>query len=243
MQLSTRALAILFLSGCANPDWRTADRSSSGIAPLPKESQEAIAQVYCARAFRWRKYFAVHCWLASKEKNANHYTTFHVIGWRLKSARSAVVIEKDIPDRKWYGAEPFLVQGLRGAAAERAIPKIKAAVDSYPYHSQYRAWPGPNSNTFVSHILRSVPEFGVELPPHAIGKDWLKNSNLIGITESGTGGQLSIFGLLGATVGLAEGIEVNVLGMSFGIDLWRPALKLPFLGRLGFKDAPIRDPN
>ncbi|MNY42157.1 hypothetical protein D3C86_1770210 [compost metagenome] len=40
-------------------------------------------------------------------------------------------------------------------------------------------------------------------------------------------------------MGLAEGIEINLLGMSFGIDFARPAIKLPFVGRLGFKDKPL----
>jgi hypothetical protein len=101
-------------------------------------------------------------------------------------------------------------------------------------------WPGPNSNTFISHIIRSVPELGVELPPHAIGKDWIDDGDLFGLSETGTGVQVSLLGALGLTVGLAEGVEVNILGFNFGLDLWRPALKLPFVGRIGFKDAPIR---
>jgi hypothetical protein len=30
-----------------------------------------------------------------------------------------------------------------------------------------------------------------------------------------------------------EGLEVNLLGLSFGVDPVRPALKVPALGRLG----------
>ena len=35
-------------------------------------------------------------------------------------------------------------------------------------------------------------------------------------------------------VGLEEGVELNVLGLSFGVDLNPPALKLPVIGRVGF---------
>jgi hypothetical protein len=35
------------------------------------------------------------------------------------------------------------------------------------------------------------------------------------------------------TIGWVEGVEVNVLGLVAGIDLRRPALKVPGLGRLG----------
>ena len=35
-----------------------------------------------------------------------------------------------------------------------------------------------------------------------------------------------------------EGLEVNVLGLSFGIDPLTPAIKLPGIGRIGMKKPP-----
>jgi len=52
------------------PDWQTADRSSVGIAPDPATETAAIVHVYAARAFSWRSLFAVHTWLATKDKDA-----------------------------------------------------------------------------------------------------------------------------------------------------------------------------
>jgi hypothetical protein len=52
-------------------------------------------------------------------------------------------------------------------------------------------------------------------------------------TPSGTGYQFSMHGLLGVSVAREEGFELNLLGLNFGIDFARPALKLPFIGRLG----------
>lgn len=231
--------SFLLVSACTHSDWRTADRSSVGIAPDPNLVREAVVQVYAARAVRWRGVFAVHTWIATKEEGANHYITYHVMGFRIKNTGSAVVIGEEIPDRRWFGADVDLIDDIRGEIAGRAIPKIKAAAQNYPYQAFYRAWPGPNSNTFISHIIRQVPELGVELPPHAIGKDWINEGSLVGWTESGTGAQLSVFGAFGFILGLAEGVEFNILGLSFGLDLWRPALKLPFIGRLGFKDEPV----
>lgn len=235
-------ILILFVSTTqVKADWRTADRSSVGLAPLPEDESQAVVQVYAARAVSWRGYFGVHSWIAIKEKDADHYITYHVLGFRIRRTGTSVVIEKDIPDRKWYGAVPELINEIRGPKAQDAIPKIQAAAESYPYPGQYRVWPGPNSNTFISHILRQVPELGVELPSNAIGKDWINEGDLFGTTESGTGVQVSVLGALGLTVGLAEGIEINLLGMTFGLDFWRPAIKLPFIGRLGFPDAPVFD--
>ena len=44
---------------------------------------------------------------------------------------------------------------------------------------------------------------------------------------------MSLYGLLGLKVGRVEGIEINVFTLVAGLDLRRPALKLPGLGRIG----------
>ncbi|MFH1725209.1 MAG: DUF3750 domain-containing protein [Elusimicrobiota bacterium] len=240
--VSLAASLLLLIPACA-ADWRTATRESAGIAPKPEEQKEAVVQVYAARAVRWRGLFAVHTWIAVKKKDAARYTTYQVIGWRLRRGRDALAVAEDVPDRHWFGKRPALVAELIGPPAESAIPKIEKAAAEYPYPRRYRAWPGPNSNTFVSFILRRVPELRVELPPHAVGKDWIGRGDLIEITESGTGWQLSLFGLLGLSLGAAEGLEVNVLGLNFGFDLLRPALKLPMAGRVGLRDKPPTSPK
>ena len=43
--------------------------------------------------------------------------------------------------------------------------------------------------------------------------------------------------MLGVSVGWVEGIEVNVLSLVTGIDIRRPAIKLPGFGRIGL--SPI----
>lgn len=215
-------------------DWRTADRSSAGIAPKAETEKGAVVQLYAARTYNWRKYFAVHSWIATKEKNADHYMVYQVLGFKLWHQGTAVDVKADVPDRKWYGQYPELLADLRGEKAEEAISKIKAAVKSYPYPHLYHVYPGPNSNTFISYILRQVPELQTDLPPHAIGRDFIGYKRFVARTESGTGWQLSLWGIAGISIGRVEGIELNLLGMTFGVDILRPALKLPFIGRLGF---------
>jgi hypothetical protein len=232
---------LLFLNtACAsNSNWRTASRESMGIAADPLIVKEPIVQVYAARTFGWRKHFAVHTWIATKAENADHYLTYHVTSWGGRSTGRSIVIQKDLPDRRWYGADAVMIAELRGERAGEAILKIEAASKEYRYQNFYRMVPGPNSNSFISFLLRNAPEIGVELPPNAIGRDWLEGGALFGMSESGTGFQFSILGVLGFTLGLADGIEVNFLTMTFGLDLWRPALKLPFIGRIGFDDDPV----
>src|SRR5918993_831660 len=51
---------------------------------------------------------------------------------------------------------------------------------------------------------------------------------------SGTGAQASIFGVLGLLAAPEEGLEVNVLGLTFGLDPGDLAVKLPLVGSIGF---------
>jgi hypothetical protein len=44
---------------------------------------------------------------------------------------------------------------------------------------------------------------------------------------------------LGASAGGEEGLELNVLGLVFGVDLRRPALKLPGIGRVPRDTRPF----
>jgi hypothetical protein len=118
---------------------------------------------------------------------------------------------------------------------------VEDAVARYPYPRTYRTWPGPNSNTFVAWVGREVPELRLHLPPTAIGKDYLPNGVPVGRTPGGRGAQLSVLGLAGVLAGWDEGLEVNVLGLTFGVDVLNPALKLPVAGRLGVTPSHVRE--
>ncbi|HEX9442536.1 MAG TPA: DUF3750 domain-containing protein, partial [Candidatus Binatia bacterium] len=161
-----------------------------------------------------------------------------VIGWRLMRNLAGLFSEAAIPDRNWFGNTPELLADVRGPEAARAIEKILQAVETYPYGNEYRIWPGPNSNTFTAYVARQVPELRLQLPVTAIGKDFPINGMPVDKTPSGTGAQLTVYGVLGVLVGWEEGLEFNVAGLSFGMDVKRPALKLPFVGRLGFPLFP-----
>ncbi len=218
-------------------DWRTASRERVGLAPDASRTAEAVVQVYAARTVGVRGLFGVHSWVAVKPANAPAYTVYEVIGWKLRWDDTAVSVRERDPDARWFGNSPELLAQARGAQAQALIPKIEAAVRSYPYADEYRAWPGPNSNTFTAWIARNVPELRVDLPATAVGKDYL-TGGLFASAPSGSGVQLSLVGLLGVTASSVEGLEINVLGMTFGIDPWPPAIKLPIVGRLGAASVP-----
>jgi hypothetical protein len=166
------SLALFGLVGCATKDYRTASRESSGIAPNPVTSREAVLQVYGASTWGWRGWFAIHTWIAVKPANADFYTVYEVIGWRQRRGLSVVRIEKDLPDRYWYGERPRLLKDFRGDGVDKLIESVDRAAKSYPWPNTYEAFPGPNSNTFTAWIAQQVPELGLELPFSAIGSGY-----------------------------------------------------------------------
>lgn len=218
--------------------WHQASMASTGLAPDPTKTPEAVVQVYAAKAFGWRGAFAVHTWIVVKPPGAAQFKRFDVVGW----GGSRVVRENyAAADALWYGGQPEIVLDLRGEQAEPLIRDIEAAVAAYPFADTYHMWPGPNSNTFTAYIGRNVPGLRLDMPANAIGKDYLPLSSPIARAPSGTGFQLSLLGLLGAIVAVEEGIEIDVLGLSVGIDLLRPALRLPGLGRIGVRKGGRQD--
>ncbi len=217
--------------------WYEARRDASGLAPDPATTQEAVIQVYAARAVAWRGIFAVHTWIAIKPAGGPHYTRYEVVGFGVGQGAPAVRVDRMGPDNYWFGAQPELVLDRRGKEAEALIVKIRDAVESYPYPYEYRAWPGPNSNTFTAYVARAVPELGLDLPANAVGKDYLPDGAVFAQAPSGTGYQVSLFGLAGLLAARDEGIELNLFGFAFGVDFKNPGVKLPGLGRLGLPRA------
>jgi hypothetical protein len=211
-----------------------ADWSSSGILPPAARVEDAVVHVLAGRTGRWKGIFAHHSWIVIKPKGASRYTRFDVVGWG-----RPLRIDGYAADGRWFGDTPVILATLRGAAAEAAIPRIRAAVNAYPHADlgSYGVWPGPNSNTFVAYVARAVPELAAGLLPTAIGKDYASWPGVVALTPSGTGVQVSLLGLVGVSVGWVEGIEVNLLGLVAGVDVRRPALKVPGWGRIGVSPA------
>jgi hypothetical protein len=224
-----------YLVGDRRGNWQTADSSSSSLLPKPSEHVDALIRVYAARTVRWRGIFAVHSWIVLKERGAAQYSRYDFTAWG-----DPIRIDGFVPDGRWFGAFPETVLSSDGDEAQRLIPKIRSVIENYRFRSygDYRPWPGPNSNTFVQVALNAVPELNVVLPPTAIGKDYPYDGHWYGVTPSRTGLFVTLGGYLGLKLGWIEGLEINLLGGVIGVDLRRPALKLPALGRIGMQISP-----
>jgi hypothetical protein len=241
IRIGAGLLFCLGLLGCS-PERQFDDVAVVGLAPGPDDNRESIVQLYAARSYEpLSRMVSVHSWLALRAAGETSYTVYEAHRFPpYLSGRSVRTCRKERPDRRWHGAEPILLSEVRGAPADRAIREIRAAVGRYP--DRYRLWPGPNSNSFIAELARAAPELRVDLPPTAIGKDYLVGRRLFARAPSGTGWQVSILGLFGLLLAREEGIEINLLGAVFGVDFDPPGFKLPIIGRLGFPQGRRADP-
>jgi hypothetical protein len=96
---------------------------------------------------------------------------------------------------------------------------------------KYEAWPGPNSNTFISTLLEEVPGLRSELDHNSVGKDWTDGVR-VGGTDGGLGVEIDTT-YIGMAAGLRQGLELHLAGLTTGVTFWPPALKIPFLPRIG----------
>lgn len=211
-------------------NWRLADRSSAGFLAPAAQHREAVVRVFSARTVSWRGIVATHSWVVIKDEGARAYQRFDYTAWG-----QPIWIDRFVPDGRWFGSMPEIVFAADGSAAQHMIPRIRDTIRSYRYANpgDYQVWPGPNSNTFVAAVMSAVPEMRTGLPATAVGKDFPYDGRWIGFTPSRTGVRINLGGYLGLTLGWVEGLEVNVLGAVAGLDIRRPGVKLPALGRLG----------
>lgn len=209
-------------------NWMVADWSASGLLPSPSAQREPSIRVLAARTGGLKGAVSVHSWIVLKRANASAYERYDVVGWGAPVRRNAFPA-----DGRWYSNDPEVIVEIVGACAEALLPKVDAAIRDYRWSRQgdYRIWPGPNSNTFVAAVLSAVPEMGARLPPTAVGRDFPANGEWFGRAPEG-GVTLSLGGFVGVTLGIKEGIEMHLLGLTAGLQFARPALILPGFGRI-----------
>jgi hypothetical protein len=172
-------------------------------------------------------HIARHPWLAVRRAGEQE--------WLLYQVPSICHCGRDPFHQSGY-LDPILHKVWRGEEADRAADCIAREAQAVIDHIDrgYVFYPGPNSNTFGDVILRKC-HLHASLPSTSVGKDW-RGWIGAGVTSEGTGLQLET-PILGLKIGLKEGIEVHVIGLSIGIDFWPPAIILPLgPGRLGFAD-------
>ena len=115
-----------------------------------------MVRIFSAQTVRWRGIFASHSWIVFKPADAPSYTRYDYTAWGDLPIR----MNGFEPDGRWFGHTPQVVFAADGDAAAALVPKIENAIAGYAWRNggDYRAWPGPNSNTFIAAIMDAVPE-------------------------------------------------------------------------------------
>lgn len=211
--------------------WRSADWGPSGVLPPIENGNEAAIHILAARTGGLKGAVSVHSWIVVSPAGSAGYQRYDKVGWGSPIRRDGYPA-----DAFWYSNLPFIVHSVTGAKAEALIPKVEAAIEDYPYagHGGYRIWPGPNSNSFVAHVLETVPELGAKLPPNAIGRDFAPGVASISVSPDWRDLHATLGGYAGFALGARSGLELHFLGLVAGVDFSPPALKIPALGRVAF---------
>jgi hypothetical protein len=240
-------------SNVTSYDGQTADMASLGLLPPAASHPAARILIMSVPMSGKRGNFFTHTWIVIKPEKAGSWSRYEVLGFASRDGEgepngqwlgNRPTLNRYAPDGRWFGRSPIVIADAVGTTADAMIPKIYDVIENYEKNAgHYRFWPGPNSNTFVAALLRAVPELRVSLPPTANGKDF-KPGVFVGLTDSRTGVEAGLWGILGAKIGWIEGVEINLLSFIAGIDLRQPALKLPGFGRIGLSAGPaIAGPN
>lgn len=215
---------------------RLRDRAGSpDVAPEPLLHPEPIIQVCWSRTYGIRGVLASHSWVLYKRRDAPSWERLDAIRAGVAQGLPSLRHNFRPPRFRWGGHRPRVLVELRGPAADLAIDGLERMARGYPHAFRYWGWPGPNCNSFTAALLRAVPSLRAEMPALAIGKDFLPRGGWLARAPSDTGYTLSLYGVLALTVARAEGLEVSVLGLVFGVDPLDLALKLPLLGRVGWR--------
>lgn len=209
-------LGLLLLPSCiiAKRSLRMPDNSQTVVALFSGGLGEPMSEI------------ARHPWFAIRHKGETQWSEYQVGGGGIPGDDPSINggYVKPILHGLWVGEE-----GERAAkCVEKVGPKIKDDIEAHYF------FPGPNSNTFGDRVLRAC-KLSASLPSSSVGKDW-RGIFGAGITSERTGIQVET-PIVGFKIGLKEGIEVHFIHLSFGIDLWPPAIILPLgPGRIGFAD-------
>ena len=204
---------------------------------LPSQTRLEPAYIILVKTVRipeskpWISRFADHSYFDMKLGAEDKWKRLEVSSYGSGRRYYDISAEAARGDERW-GRPVKILRKIEGDNARKIIEDAVKNSEGWAYDEEYRAWPGPNSNSFAAMVLRTTGGLSVELDHNASGKDYTAFIALRG-TTTGTGFQVDTVPI-GFSVGIMEGIELHFLQFTFGISLIPPAIKIPILPRLGF---------
>lgn len=162
---------------------------------------------------------AVHHWFVVADRRAGILDRWEVWQNRDAGGESWGHVHRNLmhPDRPVGGGPTMLTAEWRGEEAAR-LRALLERPEAYPFRNCYRYWPGPNSNTYAAWNLARAGLLH-DFDPRGVGKDFLGRYGF-GVERSPRGMCIDS-PLLGLHAGPARGLELHLLGLTFGLT-WRP---------------------
>lgn len=244
------SLIPFLLLGCVGP--------SPQLLTEEEDWMVVVATVRLPDYMDWYTRFAEHAWIDVKQGSEDDWMRIEIGGPTSGVKIFPIESAEARGTHRWQNRVSVL-ETLQGERARKVIPAIleraRAEPDFGQQHLQfddsggfsvtidgptgrkYDAFPGPNSNTLIAGILEDVPGLHAELHHNSVGKDFPRGFRA-GRTSSGLGLELDST-YLGAGIGLRQGLELHLAQLTLGVSLWPPALKLPFLPRIGIHQGWI----
>jgi hypothetical protein len=183
-------------------------------------STPSIVQLWRATLPQPLRLIAVHYWFVAYIPERRTWQRWEVWQDEGFGANSWGHVRRDLQalDGDVGGGPASAEMEWQGDTA-RKIYSVLNAPQNYPYRKTYAAW-----------VLKQS-EVPYDFDPRAIGKDY---AGMLGasLTSARSGFQVDS-PVSGFKAGFTDGVEAHFFCLTFGLDLWPPALKTPF-GRFGF---------
>ncbi|MCA8941796.1 MAG: DUF3750 domain-containing protein, partial [Planctomycetes bacterium] len=195
---------------------------------------------------------AEHSWFDLRRGSDDEWWRVEVLGPTSGVIQTRIDAAEAREDVRWE-RRVFVLATWHGDVAHRACERILELAAEHPdfgrlefikngetswtanripaQREEYAAWPGPNSNTFVVDLVRQTDGLALELDHNAVGKNYARGFRL-GRTLDGLGFEVDT-DYLGVGLGLRQGFEFRLLGLTFGVGFWPPAIKIPIVPRIG----------
>jgi hypothetical protein len=194
---------LLFLCSCVGP--------SPARLTAEHDYMVVVNSVRLPGSMPWYAVFAEHSWVDMKNGDEDSWQRVEIYN-STSDAEVSSITAKEVRTTHRFGNRSSVLSVAVGEDARLAIPAIRTFTEQYEL--DYKAWPGPNSNTFISDLLDATDGIDAQLHHNSAGKDFPWGYFDLGLDWS-------------------SGIELHFMQLTLGFSFWPPAIKLPLLPRFG----------
>lgn len=219
MKFLSLSLAALACMACTAP--RPTD------IPVTEQALIVIKTVRLPDSEPWYSQFAQHSWIDFRPAEQAQWVRIEAN----TDPKIEPISDKEARQATRWGRDVSLLLMLRGDAAAAVLVDLQREAERIIVGFEYQAFPGPNSNTYISRVLRAVPGLSAQLDHNSVGKDYTPIVST-GLTTANDGVYLDTV-VLGASAGYLSGVELHLLGLTLGLGFWPPGIKIPVLPRIG----------